>query len=223
MTDLRVKPGVAAVGGMTADGIGYMPLRSTRDGAVAVIDWKLMLSMEGRAFQIHAGEENAPIEICPAIDDQKGFMLCDVPDGVAIIPTYAQAQIGVWQAAATLFNFMIEVDNTKVRYSSTGTAAVPLNMNTASTNRSACICYVGDVTPAAKTVGGSLELYRESVEVAFGNTGDYIPAFTWEPDVAPVIVGPASLIIHFGCTPGNGDPTGYGLLQWIELPAHQAS
>ena len=67
----------------------------------------------------------------------------------------------------------------------------------------------------------SLELYRESYEVNIGNAGDHQPEMKYEPEVAPVIVGPGSLIVHLGATAGNGDATAYATVQWLEFPSHQ--
>jgi len=225
MTDLRVRPGVATPSAVTADGIGYLPLRATRDGSPSVIDWKLMLSMEGCGFTIKAGDEATPVAISDgAADDELAFMIVDVPTGLTIIPTMVQCVIGVW-SDCTLVDFIIEADKNGVRYDGAGgTAAVAMNMNTGSPKKSGTITYAGnDILPAARTALMSLELYRESVEVNLGDTGGPIPKFLYEPDVAPVIVGPGSLIVHLGATSGNGVATAYGTVQWLEFPSHQAS
>lgn len=225
MTDLRVRPGVKTPSATTGDGIGYLPLRATRDGSISVMDWKLMLCMEGCGFCIQLGDEDAPVAITASIDDELAFACIDVPAGLTLIPTFVQAQIGVW-STSTLLNFMIEADNSKVRNDGGGgTAYTPLNLNTGSAKKSGTICYVcaADVAPAARTAGTNLELYRESYEVNLGNAGDPCPKFLYEPEVAPVIVGPGALIVHLGATAGNGDATAYGTVQWLEFPSHQAS
>ena len=226
MTDLRVRPGVKTPSATTGDGIGYLPLRATRDGAISVIDWKTMLCMEGCGFCANIGVEDAPVAITGAVDDELAFACIDVPLGLTIIPTCIQCQIATWGASATLFNFMVEVDKNSVRNDGGGgTVHYPLNLNAGSPKKSGTICYIcaADVVPAARTALMSLEVYRDSIETVWGSTGDNVPEFLYQPDAAPVIVGPGALIVHLGSTPGNGDPTAYGTIQWLEFPSHQAS
>lgn len=223
MTDLRVRPGVKTPSATTGDGIGYLPLRATRDGSIAVIDWKLMLSMEGCAFCIQAGTESTPVDISGGpIDDELAFMIVDVPTGLTVIPTFAQCQMAVWSASTTV-DFMVEADKNGVRYDGAGgTAAIAMNLNTGSVKKSGTITYAGgDILPAARTALMSLELYRESYEANLGDAADPCPEFLYEPEVAPVIVGPGSLIVHFGATVNSAVATGYGTVQWIEFPSHQ--
>ena len=225
MTDLRVRPGVKTPSATTADGIGYLPLRATRDGAISVIDWKTMLVMEGCGQHLQIGAEDAPVAITASVDDELAFACIDVPTGTTIIPTKVQCQVAVW-STSTLMDFMIEVDKNGVRNDGGGgTQAYPMNLNTASTKKSSTICYIcaADVVPAARTALMSLELYRESYEVNIGNAGDWQPEMMYEPAVAPVIVGPGALIVHLGATPGNGDATAYMNAEWLEFPSHQAS
>ena len=224
MTDLRVRPGVKTPSATTADGIGYIPLRATRDGSISVIDWKTMLCMEGCGFCIQIGDENVPVNIPAEIDDELAFACIDVPTGLTLIPTFVQVQIGVW-SDCTLVDFIIEADKNGVRYDGDGgTAATAMNLNTGSPKKSGTICYAGgDILPAARTALMSLELYRESHEVNLGDAADACPKFLYEPDVAPVIVGPGSLIVHFAATVNSAVATGFGAVQWLEFPSHQAS
>ena len=73
-----------------------------------------------------------------------------------------------------------------------------------------------DIVAAAKTSGGSLEVYRESIEVNVGDAADYWPKMEYNPVVAPVVVGPASVLVHFGA---DADLTVYGNLMWAEFPS----
>jgi len=219
VTDLRVYPGVATVQRATADG-GWLPARATRDGSICSIDWRQLAVMEGKGYIMQMGDEDAPINSTVAITDILVWATVDVPLGTTIIPISAQAAIGVWAATSVLIDFMIEVDDAKVRRGSGGAAFVPLNLNTGSSNTSACTCYTltgAGVVATAKVAGHSLELFRASVEVNWGDAGDDFPNLFWTPKVPPTIVGPASLVLHLGAT--TADCQAYGNVQWIELPS----
>tara|TARA_Y100000310_G_C20676067_1_gene813106 strand:- start:1508 stop:2167 length:660 start_codon:yes stop_codon:yes gene_type:complete len=196
----------------------FMALRGLRDGTLVVVDFKQALIAEGRGYVVQIGTEDAPVDSTTSIDDELVWMAVDVPTGTTILPFFAQAVIGTWTTSA-LVNFMIEVDNAKARYSSGGTAFTPLNLRANSSNTSNCSAYVGtDVTTSGKTSGGSLELYRESLEVNVGDAADYQPKMEYIPVVCPVIVGPASVLVHHGA--GTADTTSYGCIQWVEVPSN---
>lgn len=218
MTDLRVYPGVATVTRTTADG-GWLPARSTRDGSICAIDWRQLAVMEGQGYIMQLGDENAPVDSTTSIDDILVWATLDVPTGTTIIPFSAQVAVATWSTSA-LVDFMIEVDDAKVRRDSGGTAYIPLNLNTGSSNTSACTAYTmagAGVVATAKVTGHSLELFRTSIEVNWGNAADGIPNFDWNPKVPPTIVGPASVVLHLGA--GTADVTAYGNIQWIEQPS----
>jgi hypothetical protein len=183
--------------------------------------------MEGRLFLMQLGTEDAPIDSTTSIDDELVWGCVDVAAGTVAIPVYGQAVVGTWQDG-TLFDYMIEIDNAKARYSSGGTAFTPLNMRTAGNAiASTSSAYVGtDVTVTAKTTGGSLEVYRESIEVNVGDVTHYWPKMEYKPlrdaGVPPIVVGAGSVLIHLGCTNGT-DPTCYGSLQWFEIPGNMVT
>jgi len=188
--------------------------RLMRDGSLGTMDWKQSFVFEGKAYMMQIGTEDAPVASTTSIDAELVMGVIDVPDGAVVIPVWAQYVVGTWTSAA-LINFMLEVDNAQVRYSSGGTAWTPLNLHTGMANGSACTCYVGtDVTVGDKTSGGSLEIYRESMEVNLGDTADYWPKMEYIPQASPVVKGPGSIVIHAGAT---ADVTGYTNIMWLEL------
>ena len=189
-------------------------LRLMRDGSLATFDWKQAFAFEGKCYQMQLGTEDAPIDSTTSIDDALVTGVIDVPEGAVAMPYFAQLVVGVW-SASVLLNFMIEIDNAKVRYSSGGTAFTPLNLHTGMPNNSGCKCYVGpDVTTLAKTSDGSIEAYRESIEVNVGDAADYWPKMEYIPIVCPIVEGPASILYHAGA---SGDCTIYGNIKWLEL------
>ena len=193
-------------------------IAGTRDGALHTVDWLQALILEGRGFSIQMGTEDAPVDLTVAIDDILVWALVDIPAGTTAIPIFAQGVIATW-SDGTLLNMMIEIDRAKTRYASGGTAYTPLNLRTDTPIASLATAFVdADTVPSAKSVGGSLEIYRESIEVNVGDAADYWPPMEYEPDHPEMVVGPASMIFHFGAANGGTAPTGYGSMQWIEMP-----
>ena len=187
-------------------------------GDINNADWKQAYVLSGQAYMLQFGAEDAPVASTASIDDQLAMATVDVPSGTTIIPFYAQGVVGTW-TTGTLINYMIEVDNGKVRRASAGTAFTPLNLRTDALIASACTAYVAgtrDVVTTAKTSGGSLEIYRESIEVNVGDEADYWPKMEYNPVIAPVVIGPASVVVHFGAA---ADLTVYGNLMWAEFPS----
>jgi hypothetical protein len=181
-----------------------------------VADWKQALALEGRGFMVQIGTEDAPVASTTSIDDTLVWMLIDVVSGTTAIPFFAQAVIGTW-TTATLINYMIEIDNAKVRYSSGGTSFTPLNLRTDAPIASTSAVYVGtDIVTSAKTSSGSLEVYRESMEVNLGDAADYWPKMEYTPSVCPIVIGPASILVHHGSA--SADTTSYGNMMWFEVP-----
>ena len=193
-------------------------------GDVSSADWKQSYVMSGRVFMLQFGTEDAPVASTGSIDDQLAMAIVDVPSGTIIMPLWGQGVVGTW-TTGTLINYMIEVDNAKIRRASGGTAFTPiclrtdLDNGTGSAGVSGCNAYVSgasDVVAAAKTSGGSLEIYRESIEVNVGDAADYWPKMEYNPVISPLVVGPASVVVHFGAA---ADLTVYGNLMWAELPS----
>jgi hypothetical protein len=193
-------------------------------GDVSSADWKQSYVMSGRVFMLQFGAEDAPVASTGSIDDQLAMAIVDVPSGTIIMPLWGQGVVGTW-TTGTLINYMIEVDNAKIRRASGGTAFTPiclrtdLDNGTGSAGVSGCNAYVSgasDVVASAKTSGGSLEIYRESIEVNVGDAADYWPKMEYNPVISPLVVGPASVLVHFGA---SADLTVYGNLMWAELPS----
>jgi hypothetical protein len=219
MTDLRINATVTP-DRQTSDG-NWVAGRGTRDGALFVADWTMALAMEGRAFLLQFGTEDAPINSTTSIDDALVEAVVDVASGTTAIPYYGQGVVGTWQNG-TLYNYMIEIDNAKARYTSGGTSFTPLALRTDAPIASTSTAYVGpDVTVSAKSAGGSLEVYRESIEVNVGDAADYWPKMEYkalaDAGVPPIVVGAGSVLVHFGAA--TGDATVYGNLQWFEIPS----
>jgi hypothetical protein len=193
--------------------------RINRRGELVVSDFWLQMCLDGRVYGVTLGTEDAPINTTTSIDDQLVWAVSDVPVGSVIIPSVAQAQIGTW-TTSTLLNMMLEADTGKVRYSSGGTAFVPINLRADTPRVSRTASYVGtDVTVAAKSSTaagvGSLEFYRVSAEVNLGDAADPFIEFRWVARTSPILVGASSFLFHLGCA--TADATAYGYYEFAEL------
>ena len=99
------------------------------------MDFFTWAALVGRVYQIQLGDEDAPVDSTAAIDDLLVWAVVDVPSGVKIMPVRAEAHIATF-TTATLVNALLEVDPSKVRYSSGGTAQTPQNLHTGKANAS---------------------------------------------------------------------------------------
>jgi hypothetical protein len=189
-------------------------------GNVITIDFLRWLSLIGKVYTLFLGTEDAPIDSTTALDDALVWGLVDVPSGTTIVPMRAEAHIATL-ATATSPEMMLEIDRSKVRYTSGGTAFTPLNMRTSKANGSGVAAYVGtDITVAAKSAGASVEFTRMMVgeDAKATSTWDENLNFIWDlaNDLGmPVLDGPASWLLHFGAA--TADVTGYGMMKFAEL------
>ena len=216
-TEIRGQAGVSANIQKAADGFPVVA-RAFRDGTLAKMDWRMLKVMEGKVFQIQIGDEDSPVATTTSIADTLVFGVVDVPTGFIAIPIRAECHVATW-TTATLVNAMLEVDNGKVRWSSGGTAFTPLNLHTGSSGASSCPAYVMEgagIVTAAKTASGSIEVARMPIgEDAITTATGSEKCFIYDDVCPPYVVGPASILLHFGSA--TADVTGYGLLRWIEL------
>lgn len=187
-------------------------------GCPVGMDFFTWMVLIGRTYIVQAGTEDAPIDTTP-VDDTTLNMVVDVPSGKTVMLAEAGTHV-VDFTTGTLAMTLIEADNAKVRYSSGGTAFTPLNMNNAFSNGSGVNAYVGpDITAAAKTTGGSLEIARWQVgnDAKATQLADENNNFFWTArlNIPVIIQGPGSILLHFGSA--TADVTGYSQLKFIVL------
>lgn len=192
-----------------------------RLGSAVVTDFITQLILGGWAYHMQLGTEDAPINSTTAIDDELVWAVVDNNAGYATIPLAAQVVIANW-TTATLVNAMLEIDKSKKRYSSGGTAYTPANLRGDSPRSFNGAAYVGtDITALAKSaVPASVELWRGLVvedAQATPAAGDasIMFEFTARKHVTGVLVDASSLVLHFGAT--TADVAGYGLLQFAQV------
>lgn len=197
----------------------FISPRALREGTQSMTDFIQAMIIGGRGHMLQLGDEDSPIASTTSIADTLVSAVVDIPEGFSMIPFFAQAVVATW-TTSTLLNFMIEIDNSKVRYTSGGTAFVPLPLRNGAgipiATQASDIVVGPDITTAAKTALGSKEIFRESIEVNWGNAGDGIQPFVYEPKIYDIVDGPASVLYHFGAA--TADVTFYGNMKWIEFP-----
>ena len=202
---------------------------------VIVIDFWTQLVLEGRVFHVQIGTESAPVNTTTSIDDELVWTVVDTNPGTIYMPTY----VDVWAAASTATGEtlvgMLEVDRAQNRYDSAGLAYVPENMRTDRPRPSTATCYVmhstddaGIVVSAKTAVPGSMEIgHKAFYEDTAGSTNEPVDfvmnmakLYSVMEKPAVAIADPGSMIVHFGA--GTADETGYGIVEWAELPATAA-
>src|SRR3972149_8464363 len=67
--------------------------RLNRRGELVVVDFFTQCILDGRAFNLQVGTEDAPVNTTGAVDDTLGDILWDNPVGYAAIPLVAQFSI----------------------------------------------------------------------------------------------------------------------------------
>ena len=199
------------------------PVRSNRRSELVVCDFWTQLVLDGRMFHMQIGTESAPVNSTTTVADTLVWMLVDGVSGTTLLPALYEVDMNIL-STATIPEAYLELDRAKVRYSSGGTAFVPENLRTDRPRVSvAAAAYVGtDITAAAKTaVPGSIEIghhswMEDAIATGTGTeVGQYYKLSSRDRPLGAV-VGVGSVLCHFGST--TADVTGYGCLQWAEIP-----
>ncbi len=197
--------------------------RSNRRGEAVICDFWQQLVLDGRMFHMQIGTESAPVNATIDIADTLVWALVDGVAGTTIIPSLYEVSFDLL-TDATDIDVMLEIDRSKARYNTGGTAFVPANLRTDSPRVSvAAKAYVGtDITALEKTaVPGSIEMgHHKFMEDAIATgSGSEFHQYSLRAQERPmgVIVGVGSLLGHFGCATATNDTTGFGALQWAEL------
>lgn len=192
-----------------------------RLGALVVADFVTQLVLGGWAYHMQLGTEDAPIASTTAIDDELVWGLVDNNVGYATIPLAAQVVIANW-TTATLIGAMLEVDKSKKRYSSGGTAYTPANLRGDSPRSFNGAAYVGtDITALAKSaVPASVELHRgilvEDAQATPAAADASIALdYNIRRHIMAVAIDASSVLLHHGAT--TADVNSYGFLQFAQV------
>ncbi len=217
---------------ISVDGLATRPYMSKR-GELFTMDWIQDLILEGRGFIANVGALSTPVVGGGAgtiVDlDQPEFGMI-IPSGTTIIPIRIAAQLTTPLLAtdADEAEFLALVDTTAATVAAAldGTwtnTITPKNMKINITNVINSGCTVKSVCTADTTdPTGSIELVH-SVMVADMNGTPANALITrhdvlYEPKNPPMIVGPASLFMHWG---GTVAVNAFMQFFWLELPSAQ--
>lgn len=208
-----------------ADASGYMAARASRDGSLYSLPWKQGLVLEGRVFHFDVGTLSTPIQGGGAgtvIDLDQPEAILSIPSGTSIIPLRiaVQCQVPLLATDADECEILVAVDRTAAS-AGDGTKTAETIFNLRTDNPSASLCtassaYTADTTDPVL----GLELARR---VITGDVQGTAATALWTPlellypgdqEFAPVIVGPAMLVVYWG---GTVATTGFAQIEWAEF------
>ncbi len=193
-----------------------------------MVDFWTQMVLDGRTFHMQIGTESAPVASTTVVADTLVWMVLDGAVGTTYIPALYEVDVNTL-ASATIPEAYLEIDRAKARYSSGGTAFVPENLRTDRPRVSVAVNPVvgTDVTLSAKTaVPGSMEIghytwFEDAIATGTGtDVGKHYRLMATERTLG-VVVGVGSIACHFGAA--TADVTGYGCIQWVELPSESVT
>jgi hypothetical protein len=192
-----------------------------RDGAVIDMGWKQALVLAGQCFTATVGTLSTGIVgggNGTVLDIDQPEFLIYVPTGLAIMPLRIAIQGNAADAVADHSVLEAVIALGEVAWDGTGTCTteVAYNMNRGSSLASGCSvrsAFTVDITTAPVHV---LDLARAEVKIDLPANGEtpIILDLLYEPDPAPIIVGPATITGYWG---GTSAVTGYAQLYWAEF------
>ena len=200
--------------------------RSTRDGALFVADWKQALVLEGRGFMINVGSFSTPKTgggVGGTVIESTGpDFAISVPKGTSIMPLRIEISMAnpVGATNDDEVDILISVDQDYMPPLGVGGGTAPsatiYNMNTLHSRSSNCIAKSGfTTTMTAPTNDLELAHMTKIFESLSGIGGGWQSLrLLYEPDVPPIINGPATLLGWWGANTTN---SGFANVQWLEL------
>ena len=201
----------------------WLALRALRDGSPVVAPWHQALVFEGLVFCITVGAFSTGIAgggaTAPISAVRPQFTVA-MPTGQSMLPIHVgmQVQVEVIVADNDEAEALLAADRTQAVTTGTATEETIFSMRTdhrvgsSATARSA---YSGD-TPAL-TIDIELDRVFLNADVqGTAATALWTPLkLDYSPAVAPVLVGPATLLGFFG---GTNTKSGFAQVVWAELP-----
>jgi len=184
-------------------------------------NWKQKAVLQGRGFHVDVGAFSTPITgggDGTVLDQDEPECGISVPTGTAIIPIriHVQAVTPLLAADNDESEILIAWDQAAAIDAGTSTSETALRMHDGSSVSSRCTCYSA-YTAACTNPTLSVELARS---IILGDVNGTAANALWTknellyiPDPAPIIVGPASLIIYWG---GTVATSGFAQVEWLE-------
>ena len=214
MADVRIKVAQDTVDA-AAEG-SWMAAKGSKMGFQVVMDFFTQMAIEGRVFQIRAGDIATPLIGDVPIADTKAELCADCVSGTTIIPCYASIGVTLLPGTAN----QIKIQSVGV-VSSAGTAFVPLNLKSGgpAATSTARVDAAGAVTVTLELATTTLRHFEWSAEFV-QDAGTESPFATqplvWEPRCPPVLVGPRCFYIQIASA--TGGPGYFAHFDYIELP-----
>lgn len=208
-----------------ADAAGYGAARATRDYSLITADWKQALVLEGRAYAAKAGAFSTPVDgggATAVISLVRPRVALSIPSGTTIIPlrVAVQCQTPLLAADNEEIEILLGIDRTQANAAGTSTAVTKFNLRTDNAYSSLCTVTAVHTADLATSPVLGIELARK---VKVGDVQGTAATTMWTdldllyPLVgqhAPVIVGPASLLVYWG---GTVATTGFAQVEWAEF------
>ena len=191
-------------------------LKSSRDGALYTMSYKLNMAIEGRVFHTSVGALTTPTTFRVGIQTLQPELVIDVPSGTSIIPV--EIAVHLETLAGTLTE-MVAMTGTALRGAGTSTAGSAASTRTDRVVSSACSVYY-TYSGNATAISGAVEFWRYGFPwVTATAEGNAFMKFTYSMDehTPQVVVGPGSISLCVGAT--GTAPTGYITASWIEVPS----
>ncbi len=183
-------------------------------------DFYTQMAIEGRCFQVKAGEISAPAVGDIKITDTAAEMCVDVASGTTVIPVFANVSL----------NLAVEV-KTEIAGKSVGALAtvgaafvpLPLLMGGPAAVATGRVAETGSaatgVTVAAEVSTTTLRHFSFDQPI---QAGAWDTTYDWEPKAPPVLSGVSCFYIQVGADVTKG-PSYYAHFDFIELPTANIS
>lgn len=186
----------------------------SRDGSFVTMDWYTAMAMEGRVFNVALAAPDTTMTGATSYDPTHPSVLIDVPGGTLFIPVHVDV---CFEDAGGADNYIIIQCEDIATYSSGGTAISACNnLRTDNPHASAIVAkYASDSAITATDPGVTERTLFSYVDAFLDATTSPPIHIVWEPKAPPILVGPASFLIHcYGATA----PEYSFSIQWVELP-----
>ena len=196
------------------------PAWFAKDGSTVSFPWKQAAVLEGRCFHVQVGALVTAIACgsgtVPELAEPE--LVISVPSGSVLMPlsVYANAIPADGFANHDDINIILGIDRTQVHdLSGTSTTEIIYNMRTDAPRSNTCTA-VSAVTADMTAAVVAMELIRTDVfmeQTTAVGTEAIEMKLRYEPEAAPMIVGPAMLVLMWG---GTSAVSGYAQATWAE-------
>lgn len=203
------------------------PIWGNRAGAIVTKSLSQALIAAGYGFHVTVGDGTTPIVgggNGTILDITEPELVISVPSGAAIMPVSIRVSCEMpADTDADVQEILIALQRAAaITSAGTGTAETPMNLR--SDNSRSTVCTIYSATTADHTYTGAittpvhhLELARkqEVTNIVTSGITHGLLELIYEPKTPPVLVGPATLFVHFG---GTAAMSGFIEASWVEMP-----